>query len=162
MVVWHNKVESSITLNGIIMEAWYYWIILGVILWIVEIFSYPFFIIGIFGTSSLVAGLVAFAGFGFKAQLIAFSVGSLIVAYGVRPLFNGFRARRVEKTNVDALLDRVCVVVEEIDADKGSGRVKIGGETWKAVAVNGQVVPVGEQVVVNDVQGCTLFVEVKS
>jgi membrane protein implicated in regulation of membrane protease activity len=134
----------------------------GVILWIVEIFSYPFFIIGIFGTSSLVAGLVAFAGFGFKAQLIAFCVGSLVVAFGVRPFFNGFKARRVVKTNVDALLDRACVVVEEIDANKESGRVKIGGETWKAVAVNGRIVPAGERVVVKEVKGCTLFVEVKS
>ncbi len=146
------------------MEVWHYWVILGVILWIIEIFSYPFFIIGIFGTSSLIAGAFAFAGFDLKGQLIVFCIGTALIAFGVRPLFNGFRRRGVvkETTNAKALIDGVGVVVETIDADNGSGVVKIGGETWKAAAMNGQVVPVGEQVVVKDLKGCTLFVKVKS
>lgn len=138
--------------------------ILGVILWIVEIFNYPFFIIGVFGTSSLIAGAFAFAGFDLKAQLIVFCVGTLLVAFGVRPLFNGFRDRRLvkERTNAEALIDEVGVVVEEIDENNGSGVVKVRGETWKAAAENGQVVPVGERVVIKDLKGCTLFVKVKS
>lgn len=146
------------------MEVWHYWVILGVVLWIVEILNYPFFIIGVFGTSSLIAGAFAFAGFDLKAQLIVFCVGTLLVAFGVRPLFNGFRGRRLvkERTNADALIDEIGVVVEEIDEGNGSGVVKIHGETWKAAAVNGQVVPVGERVVIKDLKGCTLFVQVKS
>lgn len=156
--------EFIISVNDSVMEAWHYWVILGVILWIIEVFNYPFFIIGVFGTSSLMAGAFAFAGFDLKGQLIVFCIGTLLVAFGVRPLFNGFRDRRLRKgkTNAGALIDGVGVVVEEIDEDNGSGVVKIGGETWKAAAVNGQVVPVGERVVIKDLKGCTLFVKVKS
>ncbi len=146
------------------MEGWHFWAILGVILWIIEIFAYPFFIIGIFGTSSLIAGAFAFAGFSFKVQLVVFCIGTLLVGYGVRPFFNGFRKYGAvqEETNAKALIEGVGVVVEKIDADKGSGVVKIGGETWKAAALGGQVIPAGERVVIKDLKGCTLFVKAKS
>jgi membrane protein implicated in regulation of membrane protease activity len=50
-------------------------------------------------------------------------------------------------------------VIEEIKADLGGGRVKLGGEDWSAVAIDGAPIQAQSKVVVRRIEGNKVFVE---
>ena len=76
-----------------------------------------------------------------------------------RPLCRKFLVSKQEKTNVDAVVGKVCLVTEEIRNIDEVGEVKLGGLCWSARAADGRVIAVGEQVTVKEVQGVKLIVE---
>lgn len=141
------------------LEVWHIWVIAGLVLWIVEIFT-PEFVAGVFGAACLIAAPFAAAGLSFKIQLFVFGVATAVMSLGIRPLIlkNFYRAQAKIKTNVDALVGQAGLVVEAIDPAAGTGRAKIGGETWRAVTRDETQVKVGEKVTVVAVEGCTVVV----
>jgi membrane protein implicated in regulation of membrane protease activity len=52
------------------------------------------------------------------------------------------------------------LVTEIIDHSSGTGTVKIGGELWRAVTPDESRVDIGQKVVVREVDGCKVAVEV--
>ena len=92
-------------------------------------------------------------------QLILFLAIGLALVISTRPLCRKFLASKEEKTNVDALIGKTCLVTEEIRNIDEIGEVKIGGLCWSARAADGRVIPVGEQVTVKEIQGVKLIVE---
>jgi membrane protein implicated in regulation of membrane protease activity len=42
----------------------------------------------------------------------------------------------------------------------GSGRVKVGGEVWRAVTPDESKVDIGQKVIIRGVEGCKVVVEV--
>ena len=92
-------------------------------------------------------------------QLILFLAIGLALVISTRPLCRKFLASKEEKTNVDALIGKTCLVTEEIRNIDEMGEVKIGGLCWSARAADGRVIPVGEQVTVKEIQGVKLIVE---
>lgn len=106
------------------MEAWHIWVIAGLMLWIIEIFTPGFFAVSL-GTACLVVGLVAGkAGVSFKLQLLVFGVAVGIMALAIRPFVmkNFYRRNANTKTNVDALVGKSGFVTEDIDHMTGTGR----------------------------------------
>lgn len=92
-------------------------------------------------------------------QLILFlSIGLVLVA-ATRPFCRKFLATKGEKTNVDAMVGKTCLVTEEIRNIDEVGEVKLGGLCWSARSADGRVIAVGEQVIVKEVQGVKLIVE---
>ena len=92
-------------------------------------------------------------------QIVLFLVIGLALLIATRPLCRKFLASRTEKTNVDAIIGKVCIVTEEIRNIDEQGEVKVGGLHWSARSANDRVIPVGEQVTVKEVQGVKLIVE---
>lgn len=135
---------------------WHYWLIVGIVMFIAEIFTTGFFIMW-FGVGAFVAALVAALGAGLTAQLISFVVVSLVLTVSSRTIFKRFFLGRAQgrelATNVDALVGATAVVKEQIDNDKGEGLVKIGGEEWSAVSEDGSVIPPGSKVQVVRIEG---------
>jgi membrane protein implicated in regulation of membrane protease activity len=84
------------------------------------------------------------------------------MSLGIRPLIlKHFYGREAKfKTNVDALVGKSGLVTEVIDHPSGTGRVKIGGEIWRAVTPDESHVEIGQRVTVREVEGSKVVVEV--
>ncbi|MCQ2490349.1 MAG: NfeD family protein [Ruminococcus sp.] len=64
-------------------------------------------------------------------------------------------------TNSELEVGRTARVIEEIDTDKGTGRVRLGGVDWSAVSTDGSVIPIDTVVTVTAVNGTKLTVKPK-
>ncbi len=142
------------------MVLWKLWIITGVALFILEIFV-PGFFSACIGVAFFVTAVAAFFEMNIKEQLIIFSIANLIMFVGLRPFFMKYLSpdKLDAKTNMDALIGREGVVSEAIDVGNIHGRVKVGGEDWRAITIDGKAVAVGQKVVVLKVDGTKLLVK---
>ena len=97
-----------------------------------------------------------FAGgavFAFFAAVLEFSVFT-------RPLAIRFVNRETVKTNVDGLIGRKAKVIKKIDNNEPSGAAVIDGQEWTARSADEAVtIPVGTHVVIKEVRGVKLIVE---
>lgn len=141
------------------MENWQIWLIAGIVLFIIEIFT-PGFVLACFGLACLVACLVALSGFGIKLQLLFFSISSLFIFWQVRPFFVKYldTSKDKIKTNVDALVGKKGIVSERIDPNTNRGRVIVNGEDWRGVSTDESVIEAGAKITVVKVEGTKLFV----
>ena len=141
------------------MEAWHYWVIVGILLMLIEIFT-PGFILASFGIAAFGGAIIAYLDFSFKYQLLSFAILVLTVFFGIRPVYMKYFMKFDDqrKTNVDALIDRECFVTEEIDNLNGLGQVKIGGELWKAQSLDGSKYKKNEIVIVSKIEGATVYI----
>ncbi len=142
------------------MDLWYLWVVLGVIFWVFEIFTSGF-ILAAFGFGCFIAAFPAYFHSHFLWQLFAFSAGTLAFFFTVRPLYLKYLYPKEKQipTNVQALIGQKGVVIETIDVVRGQGRVKVGGEDWKASCRTQERLERGTKVRVRALEGVTLFVE---
>ena len=144
------------------MALWQIWVIIAIALFIAEIFT-PGFLLACFGVGCLATGLASFIGIGPKVQIVVFSVAVLVVFFGIRPFFlrHMFSKKGMVATNVDALINKIGIVTEIINNDTARGRIRVGGEDWKAVSLDGKIVEVGHKVIIEKVEGSKLLVREK-
>lgn len=64
-------------------------------------------------------------------------------------------------TNSELDIGKSAIVIEEINRDKGTGRVSLSGVDWSAYSSDGEVIPKGEVVTVSGVKGAKLEVTPK-
>ena len=64
-------------------------------------------------------------------------------------------------TNSELEVGRTAKVIEEINADNGTGRVRVGGVDWSAVSADESVIPRDTVVTVTAVNGAKLTVKPK-
>jgi len=143
------------------IEWWHLWVVAGVALWILEIFT-PGFVAGVFGTACWIAAPFAGAGASITVQLLVFGMATAVLTLAIRPLILKCFSRSGEqlKTNMEALVGRTGLVTEPIDPAAGTGQVKIGGELWRAVTRDEVRVDAGVKVGVIEVEGCKVIVHV--
>lgn len=92
-------------------------------------------------------------------QLAVFVVISLAALIATRPLVKRFKERnKTEYTNVDMNIGKTVRVLTEINNDKGTGEIKIGDTIWMARTVDGSVIPPGEPVIIQAVEGVKMMV----
>lgn len=142
------------------MDAWHYWLIAGIFLIILEIFT-PGFVLASFGFGCLMASISAYFEIAMIYQICFFSVGTLIIFFGIRPLFKKFLLpeKHIEETNVKALIGKEARVIEQVNNKLNIGRVVIGGEDWRAVAEDNAIYKDGAMVVVTKVEGTKVFIK---
>ena len=136
----------------------YVWIAVLVAAVVVEALTNDFVAIWFF-PASLVSMILSIFQTPAWLQLLLFLVIGLVLVVTTRPLCRKFLVSKQEKTNVDAVVGKVCLVTEEIRNIDEVGEVKLGGLCWSARAADGRVIGVGEQVTVKAVQGVKLIVE---
>lgn len=144
------------------VDVWQIWIIAGIVLFIAEIFL-PAFLMGSLGIAAWAAAIAAGLDLSLSAQVLVFSITLLVVFFLARPFFNRTLARFDQplRTGVQALIGREALVVEAIDNTTNRGRVKIGGETWKAQTASGTPMAEGARATVERIEGVTVFVNPK-
>jgi membrane protein implicated in regulation of membrane protease activity len=74
-----------------------------------------------------------------------------------RPLAHRLRGHSPAKTNVDALMGEVAMVIETIDPVANVGRVRFQSDVWRARAET--VIEAGHRVRIVGISGTTLSVE---
>ena len=142
------------------MQLWHIWIIVGIILLIVEIFT-PGFVIATFGIGCLFAAIPALLGLHVLWQILVFALTTFLAFVFVRPVYQKYLFPEQEQipTNVEALIGQQALVIEEINNLKNTGRVKIGGEDWKAVSKTNTIIEKEKVVKITAVDGVKLVVE---
>jgi len=134
----------------------HYWLILGLVLLICEVFTLDFSL-SCFGTACLAAAGVSAAGLGIYWQLITVTAVIVLLLFTLRPLALKYLIRAKDfKDNIAALIGKTASVFELDTNNPNRGWVKIDGDNW-AVEAQGALA-VGNTVKIEKVDGSTLIV----
>jgi len=135
-----------------------FWIIFGVLLMVIEIFTPTFFIFW-FGLGSLAAAITAYFYENTLLELLTFIVVSGVLVLSTRKLAKKITGEEVRSINVDEIVGKEAIVVERISNKSGKGIVKVSGDMWRAVSTDDEmVIDVGEKVIVERVEGAHVVV----
>ena len=112
-----------------------------------------------FAGGALVAFLISLIHAPIWLQVVLFLAVSLLLLFYTRPIAKRYFNQRITKTNVDSVIGKNAIVIEEIDNLQGKGRATLAGQVWTARSVeeNGRI-PVGAVVEVQAVSGVKLMV----
>lgn len=143
------------------MHAFHWWFIIAFVLVVLEIFTTGFFVF-CFAIGCILAAGVSLCGGGIILQIWALIIGAVVSFLSVRPFMLKILRRKegVLRTNVDAIISREAMVIEKIDQETGSGRVKIDGDIWKAISEDGHTIEVGKKVIVTKHDSIILTVKI--
>lgn len=134
-----------------------FWIIAMVVFLVIEAVT-----VGIvsvwFAIGALFAMVTAMLGANLWVQITVFLVVSAIALYFTRPLVKKFVNNKVEPTNADMLIGKECRVVETIDNLSSTGAVYVDGKTWTARTVDEEIIPEGQLVKAERIEGVKLIV----
>lgn len=118
------------------MDLHYWWLIAGIFLLVVEIFSPSFFAASL-GIGSFFASGAAFLGWSLEIQILIFALFSVLSIFVLRPFIKNHLYSNTEvPTNADALIGRHGIVVQPINKQTGYGRLAIDGDEWQFVTPN--------------------------
>lgn len=104
----------------------------------------------------------------FEGTTLLSQLGVFILVSGVFLIitFPWLKKRRTKghvSTNQELYVGMTATVIEEIDRDKGTGRVRLSGVDWNAVPhEDGQIIPENSIVIIEKVMGTRLSVSLKS
>ena len=146
-----------------VIMAWT-WLILAIALTALEFFTYQFvsiwFALGGFITAIITA---VFPNLGIGWQISIFVISSLILLFATRPLVRKlFKKRgRSHETNLELILGKEAIVVEDINNIEGRGAIKINGLVWSARSQDDEIITAGEIVVIKKIDGNKTIVKIK-
>lgn len=129
------------------MDLYQIWLIAAIALVILEICTAGFGVI-CFAIGAAFSALSAGLNVGITWQIVIFAVVSLLAFIFLRPVVLRLLEKKSKdvKTNADAIVGRIGVVSERIDAEQHTGRVAIDGDDWKAVSKDGATIEKGRSV----------------
>ena len=139
---------------------WGIWLIIGCVLLIVEMTTASFFTI-FFSVAAFLTLFISFFVDNLLIQIIIFCLLSIIgLLKGRKVLERYFNVNHeVKSSNVDALINKVGVVTKKIQPNE-YGLVKIDGDIWTAKSNLEETIEEGQMVIVKDVEGVKLSVEI--
>lgn len=115
------------------MDWWAIWLIAAGALFILEMATLTFYLLWL-GLGAVVTALVAFAApDSFVAQALSGAFVALLLTIYTKPLTRRFRQSKGFKDAIDELVGKSGIVLEPIE-EGTPGIVKVGGETWSAIA----------------------------
>src|SRR5919106_1650506 len=142
---------------------WIFWMILGAVLIIAEIFSSGFVLLW-FGIGALAAALANFAGVtSLPLQFLIFAIVSIGLTAASRTIFVNYFSREKSgdslRTGVDSLPGKIGTVVSSSRGAMQEGAVKVFGSTWTAYPAEGEsALEAGERVGVESIEGSSIYV----
>ncbi len=135
------------------------WVSLMVAFLIIEA-ACPIHLVSIwFAAGSLAAMIVALLGGELWLQITLFVVVSLALLIALWPLVKKMLNTHLTPTNVDSVVGTTGYVLEEVDNQVPTGKVKLGGMEWTARSESGENIPKGTLVKVVHIEGVRAFVE---
>ena len=139
------------------MPAWVIWMIAAGALTVGEILSLSFFL-GPIAVAAVLAAIAALAGAGVAIQIVVFTLASAASLLVLRPIARRHLHTPAQiRTGTAALVGERAVVIDRVDADGGT--VKLKGEVWTARAYDeDEVLEPGERVHVMKIEGATALV----
>lgn len=141
------------------LEVWdYIWLGITVVAAIVEA-AVPALVSVWFVPGGLAALVASLFGAPLWLQVALFLVVSGAALILTRPLVKRIQSRKTISTNADMVLGKTALVTEEINNLLGAGRVTALGNSWSARSADPEsVIPSGEKVIVEKIEGVKLIV----
>lgn len=137
------------------------WLMILIALIIIEIITLGLSTIW-FAGGALVAFIAAIAGAGTWLQIILFLVVSIVLLLFTRPVAVKYLNKNRVSTNVDSLIGKQAVVMENIRNLQGTGKVFLNGIEWTArTAMDEEEIDKDSIVNIVRVDGVKLIVERK-
>ena len=117
------------------METWVIWIVVGAIFIVAEIFSASFFA-GPIGFGCIVAAILAEQKASAAVQFASFSITTVVMLLAIRPIIMKMMHGKSndQVSGIETYVGKQGKITETIDAQAGTGRIKIGSESWRAVS----------------------------
>ena len=136
----------------------YLWLILFVAAVLIEAATTA--LISIWFAVGSIAALAA-AAFGAPVwlQLIVFAAFAGIMLIFTRPMLKKLFPKKFTPTNTELSIGKSAVVIEDINNSLGTGRVRLNGVDWMAIAANGSIIEKDTVVTVKEINGAKLIVE---
>ena len=140
------------------MSAPMYWLIVFVVLLLFEIVTMGLTTIW-FAGGALFGALASVLGASLPIQIGVFLVSSVVLLVLTRPFAIKHLNQKVEPTNTERLIGIDTIVIEEIDALHGTGKVMVDGIEWLAMSSERAVTYEKDEVVtIEGIQGVKLIV----
>lgn len=142
------------------MDDWVYWIIAAVVLAGIELAVFSVFIFGPLSLAAVAAAVVAALGGSVEIQMAVFVVLGVGSMFALRPLAKKHTETDPEHlTNVDALIGREAMVLEELTQEK-LGLVRFESDNWTAKPIHSiERIPANSKVRVVQITGASMLVE---
>jgi len=141
--------------------AWIFWLVLGVLLIIAEVFTLGFVLFW-FGLGAVAAALVGFLGGSVLLQFLVFATVSIALTAMSRTIFSRYLPHQDEdavKMGVDSLPGQIGTVTIASKGALKESAVKVYGSTWTAFPIDGETeLTEGEKVEVVSVKGSSIYV----
>lgn len=138
---------------------WQFWLIAAGIFFIMEIATVGFLVFW-FGIGALITMIVSIFVPNVYVQAIVFVVSSTLLIFLTKPFVNKFVNKgKSVATNAYSIIGRNGIVTKEINGIKGTGQVKIGGETWSAKTVSEEIIPENAEIEVVKIDGVKAIVK---
>ena len=139
------------------MAPWVVWLLLAAGLAVAEVLTLTL-LLGLLAGAAVLAAGADLLGLPPAGQVAVFAAAGTVLTLGVRPVARRhLRSAPDIPTGIAALHGRTAVVTTSIDST--GGRVKLGGESWAARALDPTSALVeGTSVTVAQVDGATLVV----
>ena len=138
------------------------WIFLaaGIMLLIAELVN-PGIFIGVMGVSLIVGAIggLLWSGMFWTVFTVLVVISLVVTSIVFAVLYRKSSDFNALPVGVDALMGKEGVVVEAINFVQGTGKIKIGGDTWRAKSAEN--IETGETVLVEKFEGATLVVKAK-
>lgn len=137
------------------MELWIVW--LGIIIFLSFIEISTVNIVSVwFVASGIISLILSFFVNSFYIQFLVFGIVGIILMLTTRPIIMKYLHPKEIKTNLDRVIGMTGIVTEEIKRNV-IGEVKVDGKRWSAIA--NELIKVGEEVKIVEIDGVKLIVE---
>ena len=136
------------------------WLVVFILLILIELATMGLTTIWFAGGA--VAGFVAsMLGANVVIQAAAFFAVSILLLFFTRPFAVRYINSNKTKTNVDRLIVKEALVLEEINNIRETGCARLEGKEWTARSMNDTVIPKDTVVTVERIEGVKLIVKAK-
>jgi membrane protein implicated in regulation of membrane protease activity len=139
-------------------QFWWVWMILAAVCIVAEIFTAGFFIFW-FGIGALAAGLLSLFGLSVGWQWAAFVVVSGVLLAISRRFAERFTKQQPPGIGADRFIGKRGVVLDQVDNQANTGRIRIDEEEWRADSDADEIIPTGKRVEVTRVDGTHMIVK---
>ena len=143
------------------MEAWVIWIIVGAIFVIAEIFSASFFA-GPIGFGCIVAAILAEQEASAAVQFASFSITTVVMLLAIRPIVLKMLQNKSDEqvSGIETYVGKQGRITETVDPQSGTGRIKIGSESWRAISDKNIIIEEESLAIVVRIEGSKAVVSV--
>ncbi len=140
---------------------WLLWFGAAVIFFIIEMINLTFYVIclGIGALAASAMALILPKEEYIWAQLATFAVVTFLSFVVLQPFSRYLKKKgKRYRTNIESIYDDIGIVTREIGPNAQEGRIAIRGSSWRAVAMDNQIIAPGERVRVHKIDGTKLYV----
>lgn len=137
-----------------------FWLVLTVLMVIIEACTTQLVSIW-FAVGALSGCITALITEKIWIQVLVFVVVTVITLITTRPLAKRVNNKIKTHTNSDRNIGKTALVVSDINNTDSVGQVKVSGSIWSAKSADNSVILKDSEVVVKDIEGAKLVVELK-